>query len=300
MINEIWNGDILDVLKNISNDVFDMGVTSPPYNKKKNKKGILVKDINYSDIDDSIPENEYQEQQIKILNELYRTIKPGGSFFYNHKIRWEIGVMIHPMEWIIKSDWVIKQEITWDRTIAANIRGWRFWQTDERIYWLYKPKSKKDYGTELMSKHALLTSVWRFRPEMNKSTVNNHPAPFPVELPLRCIYSIMDEETGKLIIDPYMGSGTTGVVCKLLGHNYFGIDISKTYIESAKERIENITDKEISDFNNEKQLHFVKETYKEKKDKRKEKEFICEMSGDTVEKKVIKKKKQKVVQCKLF
>lgn len=268
MFNQIWNGDVLEVLKKIPNETFDMGVTSPPYNKKKNKKGILVKDINYSDIDDSLDEDVYQTQQIEILNELFRVMKPGSSFFYNHKIRWEKGVMIHPMEWIMKSNWVIKQEIIWDRKIAANIRGWRFWQTEERIYWLYKPISKDDYGKELLSKHALLTSVWFFRPEMDKSRVGNHPAPFPVDLPLRCIYSIFDDEKNKFIIDPYMGSGTTGIVCKFLGHNFFGIDISKSYIEFAQKRIENISQEEILDMENEMELHIVKETYKEKKEKK--------------------------------
>jgi site-specific DNA-methyltransferase (adenine-specific) len=265
MINEIWLGDVLDVLKKISDNTFDGGVTSPPYNKKKNKKGVLVKDINYSDIEDSLPEIEYQESQVNILNELYRVLKPGSSFFYNHKIRWEEGVMIHPMEWVTKTNWVLKQEIIWDRSIAANIRGWRFWQVEERIYWLYKPINKKDNGKELLSKHALLTSVWRLRPEMKKETVSNHPAPFPVEIPTRCIYSIFDNEKDKLIIDPYMGSGTLGVVSKTLGHNYFGIDISKTYINQAYNRINNISQKEIEDINKEISLHFVTKTYKERK-----------------------------------
>jgi modification methylase len=265
MINEIWLGDVLDVLKKISDNTFDGGVTSPPYNKKKNKKGVLVKDINYSDIEDSLPEIEYQESQVNILNELYRVLKPGSSFFYNHKIRWEEGVMIHPMEWVTKTNWVLKQEIIWDRSIAANIRGWRFWQVEERIYWLYKPINKKDNGKELLSKHALLTSVWRLRPEMKKETVSNHPAPFPVEIPTRCIYSIFDNEKDKLIIDPYMGSGTLGVVSKTLGHNYFGIDISKTYISQANNRINNISQKEIEDINKEVSLHLVTKTSKERK-----------------------------------
>lgn len=269
MINEIRLGDVYDVLKSVDDNLFDMGITSPPYNKKKNKKGVFVKDIKYSDIDDFLPEKEYQEQQINILNELFRVIKPGGSFFYNHKIRWESGVMIHPMEWLLKTKWGIKQEIIWDRSIAANIRGWRFWQVEERIYWLYKPINKKDYGTELSSKHALLTSVWKFRPEMSKVTVSNHPAPFPIELPTRCIYSIFDGEKDKLIIDPYMGSGTSAVAIKLLGHNYFGIDLSKQYIGEAINRIENISEKEIKDFNNEISLHVVNKTYKERKEEKK-------------------------------
>lgn len=265
MINDFRVGDVYEILKTIDDNTFDLGVTSPPYNKKKNKKGKLVKDINYSDIDDFLPEDEYQTQQINILNELFRTIKPGGSFFYNHKIRWESGVMIHPMEWLVKTDWTIKQEIIWDRSIAANIRGWRFWQVEERIYWLYKPLNNKDYGSELESKHALLTSVWRLRPEMDKSTVNNHPAPFPIEIPTRCIYSIFDKNKDMFIIDPYIGSGTTAVSCKLLGHNYFGIDISEKYIGDAKHRLQNISEKEIKDFEKEISLHVVTKTYKERK-----------------------------------
>ncbi len=83
LINNIELGDTLEILQQINDNVFDMGVTSPPYNKQKNRKGVLVKDINYSDITDNKNEKEYQIEQINILNELYRTIKPGGSFFYN-------------------------------------------------------------------------------------------------------------------------------------------------------------------------------------------------------------------------
>lgn len=264
-MDKIIIGDVLNVLKELDENSVDMGVTSPPYNKKKNKKGGLVKDINYTDIEDHLPEDQYQQEQVDILNELYRVIKPGGSFFYNHKIRWEEGKMIHPMEWVIKTDWTLKQEIVWDRSLAANIRGWRFWQVEERIYWLYKPRVKKDNGDELLSKHALLTSVWRLRPEMKKETVSNHPAPFPIEIPTRCIYSILDDKKGCTIIDPYMGSGTTAVVSKLLGHNYIGIEISNTYVEQANNRINNISQKEITDFNNEMSLHFVTKTYKDRK-----------------------------------
>jgi modification methylase len=264
-MNGFLLGEVLDILQSLESDSVDMGVTSPPYNKKKNRKGGLVKDINYTDIEDHLPEEEYQIQQINILNELYRVIKPGGSFFYNHKIRWEEGKMIHPMEWVTKSNWTLKQEIVWDRSLAANIRGWRFWQVEERIYWLYKPLNKKDNGDELLSKHALLTSVWKIRPEMKKETVSGHPAPFPIEIPTRCIYSILDNKKDCTIIDPYMGSGTSAVAAKLLGHNYIGIDISQTYIEQAKKRIENITQKEIDDFNNEISLHVVTKTYKDRK-----------------------------------
>ena len=221
LLNKIIHGETLETLKTLPDNFVDMGVTSPPYNKKENKKGWLVKNVKYENITDKIPEPKYQQMQINVLNELYRITKPGGSFFYNHKIRWERGEMYHPIDWLRKTNWSIKQEIIWDRMIAANIRGWRFWQVEEKIYWLYKPINKNKIGEELKSKHALLTSIWRFPPERN----NPHPAPFPISLPLRAIFSIMDDKKG-IIIDPYAGSGTTVGASKELKHNYtdFSID----------------------------------------------------------------------------
>ncbi|MEA3272041.1 MAG: site-specific DNA-methyltransferase [Patescibacteria group bacterium] len=168
--------------------------------------------------------------------------------------------MSHPMDWLRKTKWAVRQEIVWDRMIAANIRGWRFWQVEERIYWLYKPEGKKLIGKELESKHALLSSIWRFSPERK----NPHPAPFPLALPLRAIYSIMDDEKG-IVIDPYGGSGTTLVAAKMLGHEYLGIDISKEYIKLAENRLQNY-ENEDSFAQEEISKHIVRKTFKERKE----------------------------------
>jgi modification methylase len=258
-INKIIHGDALNILKELPDEIVDMGVTSPPYNKGENKKGWLVANVKYLDTTDKLPEDIYQKTQIDILNEIFRITKPGGSFFYNHKIRWEKGLMIHPMDWLRKTKWVIRQEIIWDRMIAANIRGWRFWQIEERIYWFYKPKGKNLIGEELKPKHALLTSIWRFPPERE----NPHPAPFPIELPTRAIYSIMDEKKG-IVIDPFCGSGTTLVSAKILGHKFIGIEISKEYIKFANERLNNYKKEEIF-VKNEIAKHIVLKTFKERK-----------------------------------
>lgn len=231
-LNTIYADDTLVILNKLPSDTIDVGVTSPPYNKGENKKGWLVKNVKYAKTSDKLPELDYQENQIDVLNELFRVTKPGGSFFYDHKIRWERGVLLHPMDWLRKTKWTIRQEIIWDRIIAANIRGWRFWQVEERIYWLYKPIGKHLIGEELKPKHALLTSIWRFPPEQK----NNHPAPFPIALPTRAIYSVMDDKKG-LVIDPYCGSGTTLVAAKLMGHDFIGIEIANEYIDTAKERL---------------------------------------------------------------
>ena len=82
--------------------------------------------------------------------------------------------MIHPWDWLKLTRWLIRQEIVWDRTLAAQLRGWRFWQTDERIYWLYKPDGSR-VGEELKAVYAKWGSVWRGMPESGI----DHPAPFP-------------------------------------------------------------------------------------------------------------------------
>ena len=261
-IDKVICGDALEILKKIPDNSVDMGVTSPPYNKRENKKGWLVNKVVYKGATDNLPEDKYQQIQIDVLNEVYRIIKPGGSFFYNHKLRWERGVMLHPMDWLRKTRWTIRQEIIWDRMIAANLRGWRFWQVDERIYWLYKPVGKNIIGEELKSKHALLTSIWRFPPENN----NPHPAPFPISLPTRAIYSIMDEKKGGIIIDPYCGSGTTLVAAKILGNHYIGIDISEEYVRYSIKRIENYLN-EVKDVKEELSKHIVRKTFKERKER---------------------------------
>jgi site-specific DNA-methyltransferase (adenine-specific) len=258
-VNEIILGDALNVLKAVPSGTVDVGVTSPPYNKGENKKGWLVQNVKYRNSTDKLPERTYQDYQVAVLNELFRVTKPGGSFFYNHKIRWEKGLLLHPMDWLRNTDWTIKQEIIWDRMIAANIRGWRFWQVEERIYWLYKPIGKHYIGKEIKPKHALLTSIWRFPPER----ANSHPAPFPIALPARAIYSVMDDNTG-LVIDPYCGSGTTLVAAKLLGHDFVGIDISPEYVEHAQSRLRDC-ESERRALREELEKHKVSKTFSERK-----------------------------------
>jgi modification methylase len=105
-----------------------------------------------------------------------------------------------------------------------------------------------------------MTSIWEIRPEMK----SNHPAPFPLAIPTRIIYSIFSNETGKKIIDPFGGSGTTALAAHLLKHEYVSVDIDPAYSQMAKERINknkdnyNLVTEEIG-------RHRVGKTYKERK-----------------------------------
>lgn len=260
ILDTIMVGDVLSTLRTIPDESIDVTVTSPPYNKRNKSQGWLVTNEKYTHFNDHMPEDKYQTWQVEVLNELLRVTKPGGSLFYNHKIRWVRGQLFHPYAWIARSDWNLRQEIIWDRHLAANVRGWRFWQVDERIYWLYKPIGNHLVGEELESKHAKMTSIWRLKPVPRK---DSHPAPFPLELPLRAIYSMPGEQK-KVVLDPFCGTGTTLVAAKILGHHFLGIDISPVYTQYAQERLENYEDeKPIAE--KEMKRHVVSDSFADRK-----------------------------------
>ena len=260
ILDTVRVGKAIEELRQFSENCIDVTVTSPPYNKRQNTYGWLVQNDGYSHFSDSMPESRYQDWQIEILDELHRITKPGGSVFYNHKIRWVKGKLLHPYDWITRSVWDIRQEIIWDRTLAANVRGWRFWQVEEHIYWLYKPIGNHLVGKELESRHAKMGSIWQFKPVPRNK---NHPASFPLELPVRAIYS-MPGNKQKVVLDPFCGTGTTLVAARLLDHHYIGIDISPDYVEFAKQRLENYeSERDVAQ--KEMELHVVNDPFKDRK-----------------------------------
>jgi modification methylase len=260
VLNEIYVGEALKEIIKFPDASIDITVTSPPYNKINSNSGWLVQNNGYSNFKDEMEESDYQEWQIAVLNELHRITKEGGSLFYNHKVRWSEGKMIHPYDWIKKSKWDVRQELIWDRTLAANVRGWRFWQVEERIYWLYRPIGDHLVGEELESRHAKMGSIWKIDPVPRN---NDHPAAFPLEIPLRAIYSMVGEKK-KIVLDPFAGTGTTCIAAKILNHHYIGIDLSPDYVEIANKRIENYKD-ELKTAEEEINRHVVNRTFKDRK-----------------------------------
>ena len=130
-------GDALNLALELKDESIDCTVTSPPYNKRGIGGGLFHK-ITYENYDDNVPEDNYQEQQIKLLDIIYDKTKEKGSLFYNHKVRYRNSNAISPWEWLIKTRWNIRQEIIWNRGSGPEISGYRFIQTDERIFWLCK------------------------------------------------------------------------------------------------------------------------------------------------------------------
>ena len=102
-IDHIYNQPCGD-MEEIPNDAIDAVITSPPYNlsykPQRNKKHNIA---GYDGFDDHIPQKEYEEQQVRLLDACVRVLKPGGSIFYNHKDRISGGVTISPHRWVLRS-----------------------------------------------------------------------------------------------------------------------------------------------------------------------------------------------------
>lgn len=233
--NKIYMMDVLSGLKSLEDNSIDAGITSPPYNKLGLMKGKRQKGsdwegfIEYESFDDNMPEEEYHKWQIEILNEIKRVLKPSGSFFYNHKNRRYNKTEYSPYEWVGKSDINLFQTIIWDRKSDVNNNSHFFQPVYELLYWLSKDNKKSPifYKSGLKDQK----SIWSISPKINLP----HPAPFPEELVEQCILATTKE--GDVVLDPFMGIGTTALVAKRLGRKYIGFEISENYINIAEKNI---------------------------------------------------------------
>ena len=231
--NSIILGDSLEVMKKLPTGSIDLIVTSPPYNLK-NSSGNGMKDgrggkwqnaslINgYQDHSDDMPYDEYCRWQRKCLRQMLRLIPEDGAIFYNHKWRVQKGLLQDRHE--IVRGFPVRQIIIWKRKGGINFNAGYFLPTYEVIYLIAKSAFKLAKGTNKAG------DVWEVMQEMN----NPHPAPFPVEL----IDRIISSTNAKLVLDPFSGSGTTGVSAVSHGRNYILIDNSESYCELAKTRLE--------------------------------------------------------------
>jgi site-specific DNA-methyltransferase (adenine-specific) len=231
ILNKIYQGDALEVLKSWPDEFADCVITSPPYNKHSAKRKGHITDswkkagIGYGDFNDDMPETKYQAWQKEIIKECLRVLKKGGSIFYNHKPRIVNHKIIFPQEWL--SDFIIRQMIIWDRGSSPALEPIRFMPSTEYIFWITKEAKTPIFNSDMFN----LKEVWRINPAKN----NEHPAPFPEELVARCINSC--SKKNDLILDPFMGSGTTAYVARFLGRNYLGIELLGDYIKLAEKRL---------------------------------------------------------------
>jgi len=231
-IDKFIVGDSIEIMKKIPKGAVNLVVTSPPYNLK-NSTGNGMKDgrggkwanaalqNGYSNYNDCIPHKEYVEWQRKCLEESMRLLKDDGAIFYNHKWRVQNGLLQDRQD--IVSGFPVRQIIIWHRNGGINFNKGYFLPTYEVIYLIAKKKFR------LAPKANAHGDVWDIGQDLN----NPHPAPFPLGL----IDKIISSTKAKIVLDPFMGSGTTALAAKINKRNFIGIDISPEYCKMAEKRL---------------------------------------------------------------
>lgn len=232
-----WTGkvhcmDCVQLMNQLPEKSVSVIVTSPPYNLK-NSTGNGMKDgrggkwsnaalINgYANHSDDMPYPQYVEWQRQCLTAMMRVLKDDGVIFYNHKWRVQDGLIQDRRE--IIDGFPVRQIIIWKRKGGINFNAGYFLPTYEVIYVIAKPDFK------LAPKANAQGDVW----DIPQARDNEHPAPFPIELAQRCIAATV----GGVVLDPFMGSGTTALAAEILNREWIGAELSADYCKIAENRI---------------------------------------------------------------
>lgn len=234
--------DVLD--ENLFKKEFiDLIVTSPPYNV----------DIKYNSHKDNLTYDEYLEFSEKWMRNCYKWSKPQARFLLNCPLdknkggQQSVGADLTLLA--KKIGWKYNSTIIWNEGNISRRTAWGSWLSAsapfviapvELIIVFYKESWKKEYGSGKsdISKEEFMewtNGLWTFNGESKKRI--GHPAPFPRELPRRCIklFSFVDD----IIFDPFVGSGTT--LIEAANNNRFGlgVEVDEKYCRLAKKRILN-------------------------------------------------------------
>ncbi|AMW33244.2 site-specific DNA-methyltransferase [Fervidobacterium islandicum] len=214
-------------------------VTSPPYNVGK-------------EYDEDLTLNEYRDFLKRVWREVYRVLVPGGRACINLANLGRkpyIPLHVYVIEDMLEVGFLMRGEVVWNKgATASSSTAWGSWMSasnpslrDVHEYILIfskgtftrkNPKGRKS----TISKEEFLEftkSIWTFPAESAKKI--GHPAPFPVELPYRCIQLYTFE--GEVVLDPFMGSGQTAIAALMTGRNYVGYEINEEYLNLANRRI---------------------------------------------------------------
>jgi len=240
-LNHIIKGNALEIMQHIPNDCVDMTFADPPFNLKKN----------YEQYEDEKETREYLDWCKEWLKEMVRITKPTGSIFVHNIPKWLTYYSCYLNEIAYFKHW-----IAWDamgaplgKTILPNHYGilWYVKSKNFKFYDIRAPHRYcrscqsllKDYGGKKHLIHpfgTLVSDVWtdiyRIRHAKRR---DEHPCQLPVHLLERLILMVTDE--GDIILDPFIGTGTTAVAAKRLGRQYVGIDIDEKYVEISRQKL---------------------------------------------------------------
>lgn len=244
---DLINGDSLNELKNIKLSSVNCIITSPPYNvdlgnNKYKKNG-------YNTHNDNMPYDKYLNWIKDIFTECYKILSNDGRLCVNigdgkngkiptHsdfiQLCKDIGFL--PLTTIIWNKNNTSNRCAWGSYLSAKAPS--FPRPFEYVLVFGKTYSLERKGITTITKDEWVeysNGLWTFSPEKEQKKIG-HPAMFPVELPHRLIKMLTYE--GDVVLDPFMGSGTTGIACIKNKRKFIGIEIDREYYNIAKNRLE--------------------------------------------------------------
>lgn len=239
---QLYLGDCIDILASLEAASVDMIFADPPYFLSNNgmtcKSGRMAS-VNKGDWDISKGYEKDYEFHRAWMNACDRVLSDSGTI-------WISGTYhnIHQLVHIISlNNYHVINEITWLKPNSPPNLGCRcFTASHETLIWAKKnKKAKHTFNYSLLKElngNKQVRSVWQIptTPKREKQ-FGNHPTQKPLQLLTRCILSSTKE--GDTILDPFCGSGTTGLSALKLNRKYIGIESDKEFIELSKLRLEN-------------------------------------------------------------
>ena len=243
--NKIINGDSLQELKKIPDESFDLVFADPPYNLQLKNQLIRPDRSRVNAVNDKWDQFEsfkvYDDFTINWLSECRRVLKKNGSIWiigsYHNIFR--VGAKIQDLGFWILND------VIWDKNNPMpNFRGTRFTNAHETLIWASKDKNSK-YTFNYQSLKCLnddlqIRSTWNLPIcNGNERLKENGKKVHSTQKPESLLHRILLASSNKndLILDPFLGSGTTAVVAKKLGRIFYGIEKDKRYFDAANKRL---------------------------------------------------------------
>jgi DNA modification methylase len=241
--NEIIYGDCIEILKIFPNNSFDLIFADPPYNLQLPQNRKLLRE-NGTEV---IPVNdEYDNFTENWIKECQRILKPTGTIWimgmYHNIFR--VGKIMQDLGlWFLN-------DVIWVKIDAMpNFNGRRFTNNHETLIWAVKNKNCKNYTfnneflKRLNSGEQMKDTDWVFKicNDSERLRDENGIKLHPTQKPLKLVQHILlsASKKGDLVLDPFLGSGTTAVVAKALGRNWVGIEKEKEYVDLANNRLKN-------------------------------------------------------------